>query len=161
MKKILIIRSVSFQQLDLNLPEIIKKYGECEISLLTHEHGVKLAKKYANIDNIYVYPYKGGFSYKNKVKELNDKEFDIVIVPVTNIDGGGFFNVLKFSKSIKSVKKVMCNVVSEFTEFTMADLYIKQIKNYLYRFISILASIIISPVILIILIYKLVSIRKV
>ncbi len=48
MKNILIIRSVSFQQLDLNLPAIKEKYSPCSISLLTHEHGVKLAEQFPN-----------------------------------------------------------------------------------------------------------------
>lgn len=160
MKEILIIRSVSFQQLDLNLPAIKDKYGECRISLLTHEHGVKLAEKYSDIEKIYVYPYKSGFSIDNKVHELENKEFDVVVVPVTNINGGGFFNVLKFSKSIKCSERVICNVVSNITNFTMGDIYLREVTSFLMKFVSIIGTILISPIILLMLLIKLKSIEK-
>lgn len=160
MKNILIIRSVSFQQLDLNLPAIKEKYDDCKISLLTHEHGVKLAEKYSDIDKIYVYSYKDGFNISNKVNELSNKNFDVVVVPVTNINGGGFFNVLKFSKSINTKERVMCNVISEISSFTMRNIYSLEIKSFLMKFISILATAIISPIVLMILLFKLKSIEK-
>ena len=160
MKNILIIRSVSFQQLDLNLPAIKEKYGGCKISLLTHEHGVKLAEKYSDIDKIYVYQYKDGFNISNKVNELSNKNFDVVVVPVTNINGGGFFNVLKFSKSINAKERVICNVISDISSFTMGDIYLLEIKSFLMKFIAILATVIISPIVFIILMFKLKFIEK-
>lgn len=160
MKNILIIRSVSFQQLDLNLPAIKEKYGECKISLLTHEHGVKLAEKYSDIEKIYVYPHKNGFNIKEKVDELSNIKFDVVVVPVTNINGGGFFNVLKFSKSINADERVICNVISDIITFTMADIYLLQIKSFFMKFISVIATVIISPIVLIVLLLKLKFIEK-
>jgi len=160
MKNILIIRSVSFQQLDLNLPAIKEKYGECKISLLTHEHGVKLAEKYSDIEKIYVYPYKDGFNIVNAVNELSNINFDVVVVPVTNINGGGFFNVLKFSKSINAKERVICNVISNISSFTMGDIYLLEIRSFLMKVISILATAIISPIVLIVLLFKLKFIEK-
>lgn len=160
MKNILIIRSVSFQQLDLNLSAIKVKYGECKISLLTHEHGVKLAEKYSDIEKIYVYPYKNGFNINDKVNELSNINFDVVVVPVTNINGGGFFNVLKFSKSLNAKERVICNVISDISLFTMANIYTLEIKSFVMKFISIIATVIISPIVLILLILKLKFIEK-
>jgi hypothetical protein len=160
MKNILIIRSVSFQQLDLNLPAIKEKYGECKISLLTHEHGIKLAKKYCDIDKIYVYPYKDGFNIYNKVNELSNKNFDVVVVPVTNINGGGFFNVLKFSKSINTQERVICNVISDISLFTMGKVYSLEIKSFLMKVIAISFTLILSPIVFIVLLLKLKSIEK-
>lgn len=160
MKNILMIRSVSFQQLDLNLPAIKAKYGECKISLLTHEHGVKLAEKYKDIEKIYVYPYKNGFNISGKVNELSNINFDVVVVPVTNINGGGFFNVLKFSKSINSNERVICNVISDISSFTMANIYSLEIKSFFMKFISIIATVVISPILLIALLIKLKFIEK-
>jgi len=155
MKNILIIRSVSFQQLDLNLSAIREKYSPCKISLLTHEHGVKLAEKYSEIEKVYVYPYKEGFNYKNKVDEMKDMKFDAVVVPVTNINGGGFFNVLKFSKSFNTKERVMCNVVSDIKYFNMRDIYLLEIKTVFMKVFSMLATAILSPVILICLLFRL------
>lgn len=160
MKKVLIIRSVSFQQLDLNMPAIKEKYSPCSISLLTHEHGVKLAEKYSDIEKIFTYPYKEGFNIKNKVSSLENEEFDAVIVPVTNITGSGFFNVLKFSKSIKCKERTMCNVVSEINPFTMVDIYWLQTKSNLMSIISVFATIILSPIIFIALLFRLKKIKK-
>ncbi|AQR96977.1 hypothetical protein [Clostridium saccharoperbutylacetonicum] len=160
MKNILIIRSVSFQQLDLNLPAIKEKYSPCKLSLLTHEHGVKLAEKYSDIENIFIYPYKDGFNLADKVKELSDINFDVVVVPVTNINGGGFFNVLKFSKSINSKERVMCNVISEIKSFTIGKIYCMEVKTAIMQIISLLGTLIISPLVLIILLLKLKGIEK-
>lgn len=160
MKNILIIRSVSFQQLDLNLSAIKEKYSQCNISLLTHEHGVKLAEKYSDIEKIYVYPYKNGFNMADKVKELSDINFDVVVVPVTNVNGGGFFNVLKFSKSINTKERVMCNVISEIKSFTIGKIYWLEVKATIMQIISFLGTLLISPLILIILLLKLKGIER-
>lgn len=160
MKNILIIRSVSFQQLDLNIPVIKDKYSPCSISILTHEHGVKLAEKYSYINQIYIYPYKDGFNINHKVNGLAKSNFDLVVVPVTNINGGGFFNVLNFSKSINCKERVICNVIGNITPFTINKIYLLEIKNFLMKLISILATIIVSPIVLIVLLIKLKSIEK-
>jgi hypothetical protein len=150
MKELLIIRSVSFQQLDLNLMEINKKFPDYKISLLTHEHGVKLAEKYSLIDNIYVYPYRGAFKSGNEVNELKDKVFDVLITPVTNISGSGFLNVLNYSRSIKSKSYYMCNLISDIEEYDKGRIISKKILNNLYILISGILSL---PLLIISLIY--------
>lgn len=160
MKNILIIRSVSFQQLDLNLPAIKKQYDPCKISLLTHEHGVKLAAKYSDLEHIYIYPYKNGFNMADKVKELSDINFDVVVVPVTNINGGGFFNVLKYSKSINAKERVICNVISEIKSFTIGKIYWMEFKTAIMQSISFLGTLVVSPLVVVILLLKLKGIEK-
>lgn len=136
MKKLIIIRSVSFQQLDLNLKAIKEKYPDHEISILTHEHGVKLAEKYKDIEKIYVYPYKSGFQSGNKVKEIENVKFDVVIVPVANLSGAGFFNVLKYSLTFKTDKIVMCNLVSDLKDMTRTSIYLLEASNFLFKVVS-------------------------
>lgn len=133
MKRLLIVRSVSFQQLDLNLPEIKKKFPEHEICLLTHPHGVELAKKYNDIDKVYTYDYTGAFQSRNKVKEIEGVDFDVVIVPVTNISGSSFENVLQYGISIKAQEYFMCNMISEFTNLTKYGIMIRRIKHGFFR----------------------------
>ncbi|MCH3964306.1 MAG: hypothetical protein LKE46_08510 [Clostridium sp.] len=144
MKNILIIRSVSFQQLDLNIVAIKDKYPGYSIDLLTHEHGVKLAQKYRDVDNIYVYPYKEGFKSGNRVGEIEDKKFDIVVIPVTNISGAGFFNVLRYSKMISADKMVMCNVVSDLKEISYFQIYFMNIKSIVFKILSVILTAVIS-----------------
>lgn len=154
MKELLIIRSASFQQLDLNLPEIKKKFPNYKISILTHEHGVKLAEKYEDIKQIYVYPYKDGFSIKRKVKKFNNKIFDALIVPVTNVSGAGFSNVLLFSLSIKAKKKYQCNVISEIKEYTDATIMLGELIRLIYKVIAGFCTIAFSISIFVVLIGK-------
>lgn len=141
MKKLLIIRSVSFQQLDLNLPEIKKRFPDYEISLLTHAHGVALAEKYQDIAKVYVYDYTGGFSVKNKVLDLEGKSFDALLVPVTNLTGCGFLNVLAFGTKIKSREYYMCNVVSEITKTGRAKVFWKRCLEGIQKVLAFLLAI--------------------
>lgn len=154
MKELLIIRSVSFQQLDLNIPEIKKKFPNHSISILTHEHGIKLAEKYEDIQKIYVYPYKDGFSIKRRVKEFINKTFDVLLIPITNISGAGFSNVFLFSLSIKAKRKYKCNVVSEIKEYTNIKVALEELFQLIYKLLAGVCTIIFSIWILIFLIGK-------
>ncbi|NLM97164.1 MAG: glycosyltransferase family 9 protein [Halanaerobiaceae bacterium] len=147
MKELLIIRSVSFQQLDKNIVAIKEEFKDYNINLLTHEHGVKLAEKYKWIKNIYTYPYKDSFKYRNKVNELKDKRFEIVIIPVTNITGAGFLNVLNYSLSIKARKRIICNVVSELKEVNIPQILFMNMKSILISVVSLICTFISSLII--------------
>lgn len=160
MKKLLIIRSVSFQQLDLNLTAIVKKYNDYEMNILTHEHGVKLAEKYSNIKKIYVYPYKSEFKKGKKVKEFENTKFDVVIVPVTNMSGAGFFNVLKYVLSINSDKIVMCNVASEFKDVSRCFIYKMEGLSLVFKVVSMILALIIEIVFMPYLLFKLIVYNK-
>lgn len=142
MKELLIIRSVSFQQLDKNLVAILERFPDHKINLLTHEHGVLLARKYKAIDQIYVYPHKEGFACRRKVKELKDRRFDTVIIPVTNLSGAGFVNVYLFSLSVNAKKRFVCNVVSEFREVSRTRILLMGVRNQLFSLFSILFTLV-------------------
>lgn len=159
MKELLIIRSVSFQQLDMNLPAIRKAYPNCQISLLTHEHGVKLAKKYKDIAQIYVYPYKGGFKKSNKVPDFADKEFEAVVVPVTNLSGVGFDNVLAYATTIKSREFVLCTVTSELKQITRHKVTVLSIRNTLFKCTAMFLSAILFVPVLITMVVGMLSIE--
>ncbi|HYH02954.1 MAG TPA: hypothetical protein VEC37_07615 [Bacillota bacterium] len=142
MKELLIIRSASFQQLDKNIGVIAERFPEHNIHILTHEHGVLLARKYKMIKEIFVYPYRSGFSYWKKTLEIKEKTFDVVIVPVTNLSGAGFFNVLLFSLSIKACQRFCCNVVSELTALSPGGILILGLKNSFFKLIAWLGTVI-------------------
>ncbi|HOP74684.1 MAG TPA: hypothetical protein PLC07_06465 [Bacillota bacterium] len=160
MKELLIIRSVSFQQLDKNLAAIAKAYPDHRISILTHEHGVMLAQKYRQVNDIYVYPYKEGFKLKNKVPVLKDKTFDVVIVPVTNITGAGFFNVLLFSLGLKASKRVLCNVRSEFKEVRRFSVLCLGLKNLAISVLSSVSTAVLAVFVIPFLPFKLRNLEK-
>lgn len=159
MKELLIIRSVSFQQLDKNLVAILERFPDHKISLLTHEHGVLLAQKYKDIDQIYVYPYREGFAYWRKANELKDREFDTVIIPVTNLSGAGFLNVFLFSLSLKAKKRFVCNVVSEFREVTRIRILLMGLWNKLFSLLSFIFTLVVGAFTIIMLPFKLYQIQ--
>ncbi|NLK98774.1 hypothetical protein [Defluviitalea saccharophila] len=140
MKKLLIIRSVSFQQLDNNLKAIKDKFPEHEIHLLTHEHGRKLAEKYKGIKQIWIYPYKEGFGYSRKCQELENEHFDVVIVPCTNLSGTGFINVFLFSLSIHVKERYKCNLISEIKAFSKVQVMFWWIRSQIFKIISLFLS---------------------
>ena len=149
MKEILIIRSVSFQQLDKILPTIKERFPDHKISVLTHEHGAPLARKYKDVETVYIYPYRGGFQYKDKANEISGKIFDAVIIPVANITGAGFFNVLKFSLSIKTGRRMICNVTSEMKEVKPAAIRLIGVRNGIFSALSmVLTGLIAVPLVI-------------
>ncbi|HUC91995.1 MAG TPA: hypothetical protein VMS09_08200 [Paenibacillus sp.] len=133
MREVLIVRSVSFQQLDKNLPAIKSRFPDCRLSILTHEHGVKLAEKYADIHQVYAYPVKGGFSCFRQAKGLRGKSFDAVVIPVGNLTGLGFFNVLMFTLRISAPQRWVCNLVSDIRQIRTGTILRMGIKNTLYK----------------------------
>lgn len=139
MKKLLIIRSVSFQQLDTNLKTIKEEFPKHEIHLLTHEHGEKLAKKYKDIKKIWIYPYKQGFGYNKRCKELKKERFDDLIVPCTNLSGTGFMNVFLFSLTIPA-KRYWCNMISEIKPFYSINIIIWWMRSQVYKLIALILS---------------------
>lgn len=160
MKELLIIRSVSFQQLDKNIVAICKHFPDHRINLLTHEHGLLLAQKYKAIDKIYVYPYKENFAYRRKVRELKEKDFDSIIIPVTNLSGAGFVNVFLFSLSLKAKKRYVCNVISELREITTTRIMLIGLKNKLISLFSFLLTLVMGFFAIIILPLKLYQIQN-
>ncbi|KLV17839.1 hypothetical protein ABW02_24545 [Niallia circulans] len=144
MKKLLIIRSVPIQQLDNNLPEIRKEFPDHEITLLTHSHGIKLAEKYNEVNKIMVYPFKAKFSPRIKWAELDTMSYDIVIVPVANLTGAGFFNVLLFSLKIRAKEIYMCNLVSKIVKINKSKLIAKSIFHGFWMFLSSIVTIVLS-----------------
>ena len=158
MKELLIIRSVSFQQLDLNLEKIMEQFPGYRISLLTHEHGVKLAEKYDKIEEIHVYDYKAGFGWSRKAGSLKGKRFAAVVIPVTNISGAGFSNVLLFSLTVKTERRYLCNVVSEIRELSvpgiLAGLLLRGIYRGLAACFTLITLVLLAPFVIIMIVAR-------
>jgi hypothetical protein len=158
-KRALIIRSASFQQLDKNLPDIVSQLPAYTFDMLTHEHGIKLAQKYEMIDKVISYPYKDSFHYKNKVKELNDISYDVVIILVTNITGVGFWNVIRFAFTVSGKQYLQCNMQSELMSFSKKRILWRSIQLKSIKLVSILIAALLSPLTILILCWKLVVLR--
>lgn len=156
-KELLIIRSVSFQQLDTNILEIKKMFPEHRISILTHAHGDRPAQKYKMVENIYIYHYHKAFKVTRRAKELNQKVFDVVIVPVSNITGAGFLNVILFSFTIKARRRLLCNLISAIYRLSFGKIIWMCLKNMAISAVAALLTLIAAIPVAFILLVKLKS----
>lgn len=117
MKRVLIIRSVSFQQLDKNLAAVRNYFPDAELHLLTHSHGLKRAETYEELSRIIDYGSRKNFSARHMPSSiLKGQKYDAVVVPATNKTGTGFLNVLGAALKTGAEKIYMCNLVSEIWE---------------------------------------------
>ncbi len=152
MPDILIIRSVSYQQLDKALPVIRQTYPGNRIHLLTHEHGAAQGRAMPGIDEVHVYPYRGGFNWRHPAPQLRGKLFDAVFIPVTNLTGAGFSNVMIYALTLKTGRRLMCNVRSELSERTTLHILGQTLQCHAYTALAacgtLLACIVALPVLL-------------
>lgn len=145
-KQALIIRSVSFQQLDRNLVAIGKRFGSrgdgFRLHLLTHSHGTGRARSYSDIEEIIDYGSLKNFSFFHVPAVLKRERYDAVIVPVTNKSGVGFLNVLAMTLRIKCTRIYICNLTSDIWEITRGNIRFKAVRAF---FLSILAALLALP----------------
>lgn len=151
MKKLLIVRSVSLQQLDSNILKIKEYFKDYEIHMLTHEHSVKLVEKYQDVKKIWVYPYKKSFSYFDKMDEIKEK-YDAILLPVTNLSGSSFANVFLFGLSIKADKRYFSNLVADIKELKTGMIVLGYVWGIVKKIISaFVTGVIAIPVMLVVL----------
>jgi len=101
MASVLIIRSVSLQQLDNTIKQVQSVFPGSSIDLLTHEHALEQCRKYAGLRRVIPYEHSKDFSPLRPAGNLPEKHYDAVIVPFSNISGAGFLNVLLFALRLR------------------------------------------------------------
>lgn len=154
-KKILIIRSVSFQQLDKNLDRIKETFPEPDtiFYLLTHSHGIERAGKYRLLSEIIDYQSRKDFSFFHLPKRLKKEKFHAVVVPVTNKSGAGFLNVFAMALRIKAEKIYRCTPGSDIRRTPRKEIFYRLFKATFYSalaFILTLGSLLILPFLILI-----------
>ncbi|MCX6582974.1 MAG: hypothetical protein NT166_22585 [Candidatus Aminicenantes bacterium] len=137
-KKILIIRSVSFQQLDKNLIRIKETFPEPDTMfyLLTHSHGIERAQKYRLLSEIIDYQSRKDFSFFRLPKRLKKEKFYAVIVPVTNKTGAGFLNVFAMALRIKTEKIYRCTTGSDIRQTPRKEIVSRLLKATFFSAIA-------------------------
>lgn len=149
MARLLIIRSVGLQQLDKTLPAVRAAYPNHEIHVLTHAHAAEAVRSYQDVDHTHIYPYREGFSMFRPFREGGP--WDVVIVPVGNLTGAGFFNVFLFAARFKSKTFAWVNLVESIQPFQKLGLLAKGIGQILYYVFALISTIILSPFLFILL----------
>ncbi len=149
-KKILIIRSVSFQQLDKNLTQVKETFPApgTTFYLLTHSHGIERAGKYGLFSEIIDYQSRKDFSFFHLPQRLKKEKFHAVIIPVTNRTGAGFLNVFATALRIKAEKIYCCTLASEIRQVPRKEIVSRLLKATFFSalaFILTLGSLVILP----------------
>ena len=143
-KQLLIIRSVSFQQLDSNIKKIVQEFPGHEIHILTHSHGVLACKNYESVSHVIDYSSRKNFSIFHLPPGLppeKSRHYEAVIVPVTNKTGAGFLNVLLLALRIPTEQIYLCNLVSDIPKISKGYIIRWFLKSCLYRAMAVLLSI--------------------
>ncbi len=140
-KKILLIRSVSLQQLDKNLPAVYKQFHDCDFYLLTHSHNIENCSKYKEINKVLDYKKKSSFHPFFIDKNLKNEKFDEVIYFVSNIKGYGFLNVSLFAQRLTKGSVYSCNLNSKIKKQSKLKTLISLIKASIFFPFSIILTI--------------------
>lgn len=152
MRKVLIIRSVSLQQLDLIIGKIADNLKADTIHLLTPPHNHSHCEKYKDISKIIDYPEKTSFSCLTLPDELKKEEYDAVVVPVSNIKGSGFLNVMLLAMRVKAKEIYTCNLATDIKKLSRTGIVARKLLDLLaIPFSAVLTLISIIPVSLILL----------
>lgn len=109
MKNLLVIRSVSFQQLDLQSENLGKRFMGYKTHLLTHPHGSDIAGTLNGFDKVITYPKSGNFSFWHYDKNSIVKNYDAVVIPICNKAVFGYLNVIFFSLRIATSARYICD----------------------------------------------------
>lgn len=140
MQRVLIIRSVSFQQLDKNIVGIATAFPSADFHLLTHSHGVRRARKYGELSGIVDYENPGNFSPFRFPAALEGERFDAVVVPVTNLSGAGFLNVFLLAARVRARRVYCCNLVSELRPLPRVKLLFQVARAGLFSLAALLLT---------------------
>jgi len=121
--KILLIRSVSFQQVDRQWEEWRKRFPGAEWYILTHAHGEAAAGRYEGLRRVFVYPWKSPFCWYRPASCLKGESFDCVVVPFSNASGAGFGNVMLFTLTVRARRRLSCNLSGQWREWTCFGIF--------------------------------------
>lgn len=166
-KKVLIIRSVSFQQLDQNLAALVKEFPSesYELHLLTHNHGIERAKSYEALSAVIDYERRGNFSaffvpQTLKKKTLKKNIYEAVVVPVTNRTGLGFLNVQWLAFRIPARKILICNMLSELRTVSRPGIVLHGVQSLLFSILAGLGTAVMGLIMIPYLLFRLLVSQK-
>ncbi len=149
MRRVLIIRSVSLQQLDLIIGAISDKFSDALIDILTPPHNHSHCEKYDTVSEIIDYPDKCSFSCFTLPEEIKNRRYNTVVVPVSNQKGSGFLNVLFMALRIDAKEIYTCNLATEIKRVSRFTILFKKALELIAIPISlILAALTIIPVLI-------------
>ena len=153
--RILVIKSVSFKELDIALEHVKNEQPDHEIELLLHAPSVLLDEVYPFINRFHFYVEEGKIEKKYLPSEVKKTRYDEVVVPVNKRFGRGFYNVLLAAKSIEAERIIMYEIGKDTAKKTIVhrkhEVFLFSMKLISYT-IGGIVLIILSPLIVLTLI---------
>lgn len=133
----LLVRSTSLQHTALVLDKLKIRFQTIRLDILTHTHAVESLKSLTGVREIIKFPYKGSFGgsrlYTGSLsKILINKKYDLVVVPVENISGIGYENVIAMAAGIRPLKIAVCNKAGEISVMSRLDVWWFLLKGYMF-----------------------------
>jgi len=120
----LIIRSSSIQHLALVIKSLKRQFPESEVDVLTHKHSVESVEAMGGIDAVLPYPSTKDFSPFAFPGPM-DKNYDVIVVPTSNMNGFGYENVLLLASRFPKSQVYLCNQNGELTHFPLKKILIR------------------------------------
>jgi len=148
-RKVLILRSVSLQQLDQNLPAVQAAFPGAEFHLLTHPHAVAECHKVPGLAQVIPLPSAAPFSPFRLPGGIRRQGYATVVVPVSNISGVGFANVFLTALASGAQDIYRCNLVSEIARIEKTALLGRFLVSFPLRLLALtLTAVLTLPVLL-------------
>lgn len=148
-RKVLILRSVSLQQLDQNLPAVQAAFPGAEFHLLTHPHAVAECHKVPGLAQVIPLPSAAPFSPFRLPGGIRRQGYAATVVPVSNLSGAGFANVFLTALASGAQEIYRCDLVSEITRIEKPALLGRFLASFPLRLLALtLTAVLVVPALL-------------
>lgn len=135
---ILIIRSTSNQHLALALRRLRREYPQGNMDVLTHAHCVESIGELDGVRDILPYPPSQYFT--PFLLPVLKKKYPVVVVPVSNLTGSGYENVLLLALRLKKEKILLCNLGGELIPLSTQTILARTFRFLLFVPIAVLGA---------------------
>lgn len=148
-RKVLILRSVSLQQLDQNLPAIQAAFPGAEFHLLTHPHAIAECRKVPGLAKVIPLASAASFSPFRLPRRIRRERYAAAVVPVSNLSGVGFANVFLTALASGAQDIYRCNLVSEIVRIEKTALLGRFLASFPLRLLALtLTTVLVVPALL-------------
>jgi hypothetical protein len=91
---VLLLRSISFQLLDLQWPRLTGRFAGQPVTILTHDHSLAEASGYPGVSRVIRYPGRGRFHWRMARQAVAGQHYRQLVVPLSTAGGGGQLNLV-------------------------------------------------------------------
>jgi len=142
---ILIIRSTSIQHLALAVHQAQSKYASAKIDCLTHPHSLDSVREMQGINAIHPYPSTRNFSPFTAPASCRGN-YALVIVPVSNMTGAGFENVLLLALRFQKRRIVLCDLRGGLIPISRGKILARALRQFAATPLAVTGAVILTAI---------------